>query len=90
MHAGVGGKTLSLAKGELDFYVHIDSLPGPLQCCLACLGDLGPAVHSQLPVPAYEVLLLRYCESCGSQTNARKQIIMPSYKGCIDLLLHNC
>lgn len=70
MHAGVGGMTLSLAEGELDFYMHIDSLLGLLQCCLAFLGDMEPPVHFQLPVPAHEVSFLRYCESCGSQSKA--------------------
>jgi len=46
MHAEVGEMTLSLAEGEPDFYMHKDSLPGPLQCCLAYTGDLGPAHDS--------------------------------------------
>lgn len=64
-------------------------LLGPLQHRLVCLGNLGRAVHSQLPVPALELLLLGYSEREGSQKKAWKPIVMPTCKGYVDLLLHN-
>lgn len=63
-------KTLPFAERLLHFYKHMDFIPRHLQHCLVCLGKLGSAVHSQLPVLAFELLLLGYSERGDSHIKA--------------------